>query len=72
MQSTLIIVFTGEDKRIRIWDLAAGNMLMELKGHSQTVVGLSWSPNGETLASCGLDNTVKVWNVKSLPSNVSR
>ncbi|KAJ9588314.1 hypothetical protein L9F63_018312 [Diploptera punctata] len=59
---------TGEDKRIRIWDLAAGTMLTELKGHSHTVLGLAWSRDGECLASCGLDNAVRVWNVKSRPN----
>jgi WD40 repeat protein len=35
-----------------------------LKGHSDTVTGVSFSPNGETLASASLDGTVKLWNLQ--------
>jgi WD40 repeat protein len=62
----------GEDKRVRVWDLAAGMMLVELKGHTDTVVGLSWSRDSECLASCGLDGAVRVWNVHSHSSSLSR
>jgi WD40 repeat protein len=65
-------VSLGEDKRVRVWDLAAGTMLVELKGHTHTVFGLSWSRDSECLASCGLDGVVRVWNIRSHCSNLSR
>ncbi|WP_445175587.1 WD40 domain-containing protein [Microcoleus sp.] len=33
-----------------------------LKGHTQEVVGVSFSPDGEIIATASLDNTVKLWN----------
>jgi WD40 repeat protein len=69
---TMLNMNSGEDKRVRVWDLAAGMMLLELKGHTDTVVGLSWSHDNECLASCGLDGTVRVWNIRSHSSSLSR
>jgi COMPASS component SWD3 len=62
----------GEDKRVRVWDLAAGTVLLELKGHTQPVLGLSWSRDSECVASCGLDGAVRLWNVRAHSGNSSR
>ncbi|GJQ14490.1 hypothetical protein GpartN1_g6281.t1 [Galdieria partita] len=37
----------------------------KLSGHSNDVLGVAWSPCGELLASCSVDNTIIVWNVRS-------
>ncbi|KAJ5067931.1 cell division cycle 20 cdc20 fizzy -related [Anaeramoeba ignava] len=36
-----------------------------LKGHSQEVCGLKWSPDGNQLASGGNDNILNIWNAHS-------
>ena len=43
--------FLGVDKRILVWDLAERTLLTELKGHSDTVYSLSFSRDGNLLAS---------------------
>ncbi|MEA5567378.1 WD40 repeat domain-containing protein, partial [Anabaena sp. UHCC 0399] len=36
-----------------------------LEGHSSSVVSVSFSPDGKTLASGSLDNTIKLWNLET-------
>ena len=38
---------------------------MQRKGHQGAVQSLKISPNNQTLASCGKDGTIKVWDVRS-------
>lgn len=56
----------GEESKIRIFDLAAGFQLNELKDHSSTVASIAWNTNGRYLASACRDGTLRVWDVKKL------
>jgi len=42
---------TGVDKTILLWDIASGNMLAQLKGHTETVYSLTFSREGSVLSS---------------------
>ena len=54
----------GEDRRIRLWDLATSSLLKELRGHTETVYSLVWSGDSSILSSGGLDGTVRMWNIQ--------
>jgi RNA polymerase sigma factor (sigma-70 family) len=41
------------DTVVRLWDVAAGRELHELKGHINEVLGLAFSPDGRLLVTCG-------------------
>ena len=51
------------DKRILVWDISSASQLCELRGHKDTVYQLMFSRDGTLLASGGMDNCVKLWDV---------
>lgn len=51
------------DNTIRLWDLATGKERAVLAGHTEWVTSLSFSPDGQTLASGSSDNTIRLWNL---------
>ena len=48
---------------IRLWDVATGEMLYILTGHTSVVLSVVFSPDGKTLASGSDDGTVLLWNL---------
>ncbi|HET8706741.1 MAG TPA: hypothetical protein VFM46_10610, partial [Pseudomonadales bacterium] len=52
----------NEDFLIRLWDVATGQSLGTLNGHTGIVWGITFSPDGEMLASVSSDKTAKVWD----------
>ena len=55
----------GKDNAIRIWDIARGQLIGMLVGHSNQVVNLLFVPGQMTpqLISLSKDNTIRFWNV---------
>ena len=47
--------------QVRLWDVASGEELLTLKGHTSWVWALAFSPDGSRLYSGGRDQTVRVW-----------
>jgi WD40 repeat protein len=52
----------GTDYSIQLWDVATGQELQQLKGHTLTVTGLVFSPDGQ-LISCSEDTSICVWQI---------
>jgi len=48
-----------------IWDAATGNLAQTLKGHSDGVLAVAFSPDGRLLVSGGMDGTARVWETAS-------
>jgi len=51
---------------IRILDLASGNLLATLRGHSARVVDVNFSPDNRLIASSSFDGSIHIWNAQNL------
>ena len=58
------IISGGLDNDIKIWDLRRADLMLDLKGHGDTVTSLCLSPDGTHVLSNGMDNTVRLWDVR--------
>ena len=50
---------------VRWWEVHSGECVRVREAHQGAVQALKVSPDGSTLASCGGDGTIVLWNVQS-------
>jgi WD40 repeat protein len=58
-----LVASAGQDKTIRIWNLADGSTRRVLTGHSDAVTSVAFLPSGRHAVSGSLDGTVRLWRI---------
>ena len=53
------------DFNVWVWNAKSGKLLAVLKGHTDEIEDIAWSPNGDQLAASGWDGTLRVWDIQS-------
>jgi WD40 repeat protein len=57
------VISASNDGTLKVWNLATGEKLFTLKGHTDTVKAIAITSNGQRVISASDDNTLKVWNL---------
>jgi len=58
------VISGGIDNDLKIWDIRKNEILYKLKGHTDTVTGISLSPCGSYVLSNSMDNTLRIWDIR--------
>lgn len=53
----------SDDGTLRVWDLAAGTLRLELRGHGGWVNRVRFTPDGDRAVSSSKDGTVRLWDL---------
>jgi WD40 repeat protein/tRNA A-37 threonylcarbamoyl transferase component Bud32 len=56
------VVSCSQDKSIMIWEVATGQEILTLKGHTRWVSSVAYSPDGKQIVSGGVDGSLKIWD----------
>ena len=59
----LLLASGSHDKTARVWNMASGECLLELKGHMNSVYGVAFAPDASRLATASFDKTGRIWSV---------
>lgn len=51
------------DNTVKLWDMAIGEEICTLVGHSDRVLSVDFSPDGKLLASGSADGEIKLWDI---------
>ncbi|MCL4117402.1 UNVERIFIED_CONTAM: hypothetical protein GTU68_035821 [Idotea baltica] len=58
------VISGGIDNDLKVWDLRKNGLLYKMRGHNDSVTGLSLSPDGSYVLSNAMDNTLRIWDVR--------
>ncbi|CEP19878.1 hypothetical protein [Parasitella parasitica] len=59
-----MIYSAGLDNDVKVWDVRKNQLAYTMKGHMDTIAGMSLSPDGNNLLTNSMDNTVRIWDIK--------
>ena len=67
LDSTGRLLASSSGRLVFVYDAHTGRPLASLRGHTDTVTGLAFSPDGKQLTSSSRDHDARVWAIGALP-----
>ena len=64
-RETNLLAVVTDDLCIRIFDLESRKTIREFWGHESRISDVTFSQDGRWLISCGLDSTIRTWDLPS-------
>lgn len=65
LDGTLLAANLDTRNTVEVWDVATGNRLYSLSGHTSRVRSVAFSPTGKLLASWAWDDTIRLWKIST-------
>lgn len=62
----------GNDRIVRVWDMASGNQVAALTGHRHPINALAYAPDGKRIVTASTGGDVRVWDRSSGGNRVLR
>lgn len=59
-----LLISGGIDNELKVWDLRKNEIIYSLPGHTDTITGMSLSPDGSYVLSNSMDNTLRIWDIR--------
>ena len=66
------VVSASYDRTLKVWDVATGECVATLEGHSKDINGVAVFPDGRRVVSASDDKTLKVWGVEPVSVDLSK
>ncbi len=66
-----LLVTASEDPTAVIWDTATYEVVHRLEGHAGAVLGASFDPSRNEVATASFDGTVRIWSLENGTSRLT-
>uniref|UniRef100_A0A1A9WX74 WD repeat-containing protein 55 homolog n=1 Tax=Glossina brevipalpis TaxID=37001 RepID=A0A1A9WX74_9MUSC len=64
LEASYQATFNDIDNGIKAWDIRKQEVLHHLKDHTDTITGISLSPDGSYILSNSMGNTLRIWDIR--------